>query len=293
MRDFLAVARLGSLSRAAESLDVNASTVGRRIETLENALGMCLFQRAQTGYVLTDEGESLVSRAERVEEAAITFERRADASDVVSGRVRLATAENLANFLLIPALPALTVRHPNLTVEIVTSIRSANLHSREADLALRLVRPIQGNVTIRRIGMMRYGLYGSRTYLEGSAIDRIDAGRLDHQAFVVWSDPYADLAAAQWVERVLEGCAPALVVSSLFAQLVAAREGIGLAILPHFLARTEPTLQHIPTEADTIEQPLWLAVHSDLVRSARVRAMAEFVEAVVNQSHECLTQPSC
>ncbi|MEM6958274.1 MAG: LysR family transcriptional regulator [Myxococcota bacterium] len=294
VRDFLAVARSGSLNRAAATLGVNATTVGRRIEALAASLGTRLFQRAQTGFALTDEGHDLIERAERIEAAAVDFERRAEASDHVRGRVRLATAENLANFLLIPALPTLRAEHPELTVEIATDIRSANLHRREADLALRLIRPIQGNVTIKRVGAMRYGLYGSAEYLACRAerLGAIDAtpdrSRFEADDLIAWSEAYADLPAAQWVERTLEGRAPALVATSLYGQVIAAREGLGLAVLPCFVAATEPTLRRVPSEADAMAQELWLAVHTDLVVSARVRAVANFVERTVAASARAL-----
>lgn len=290
VRDFLAVARTGSLNRAAVTLGVNATTVGRRIEALEAGLGLRLFQRAQTGFALTDEGRDLIERAERIEAAAVAFERRAEASDRVSGRVRLATAENLANVLLIPALPDLRARHPDLTVEIATDIRSANLHRREADLALRLVRPTQGNVTIKRVGTMRYGLYGSADYLRRRTermgkVDRTDdCARFDADDLIAWSETYADLPAAQWVERTLERRAPALVATSLYGQVIAAREGMGLAVLPCFVALTEPTLRRVPSEADAMAQDLWLVIHTDLAASARVRAVADFVAQIVAAS---------
>lgn len=284
VRDFLAVARTGSLNRAARKLGVNASTVGRRIEMLESTLEVSLFQRSQTGYLLTDEGKDLISRAERFEEAGIAFERRAEPSESVEGRVRLATAENLANFLVIPALPDFRVRLPNLTLEIVTDIRSVNLNRREADLALRLVRPIQGNVSIRRVGTQRYGLYGSASYLQRRQADQTgeDTGRFDKDEFIAWSEHYADLPGAQWIDRTLQGRAPALVASSLYAQVVAARAGLGLAVLPCFLAENEPILRRISSEVDAIEQELWLAIHTDLAGSARVRAVADFLSELVH-----------
>jgi DNA-binding transcriptional LysR family regulator len=286
VRDFLAVARTGSLNRAAQKLGVNASTVGRRIEMLEKTLGLRLFQRSQTGYVLTDEGEGLIARAEMLEETGIAFERRAEASESVEGRVRLATAENLANFLVIPALPDFRAQHPKLTLEIVTDIRSVNLNRREADLALRLVRPTQGNVSVRRVGTMRSGLYGSVDYVRRRQVDSKarDGGRFDGDEFISWSEHYGDLPAAQWVDRVLQGRAPALVTSSLYAQLVAARAGLGLAVLPCFMADAEPALQNVPSDADAIAQEFWLAVHTDLAGSARVRAVADFLSVLVRRN---------
>ncbi|MEM5502677.1 LysR family transcriptional regulator [Ahrensia kielensis] len=286
VRDFLAVARTGSLNRAAQKLGVNASTVGRRIETLEGTLGVHLFQRSQTGYVLTDEGEGLIARAEAFEEASIAFERRAEASGNVEGRVLLATTENLANFLIIPALPDFRAQHPKLRLEILTDIRAVNLNRREADLALRMVRPTQGNVSIRRLGTMHNGLYGSVDYVERRQAEskEKDTGRFDEDEFISWPEHYGDLPAAQWINRVLQGRAPALVTSSLYAQLAAARAGLGLAVLPCFMGDAEPVLRNVPSDADVIVQEFWLAIHTDLVNSARVRVVANFLTELVHQN---------
>ena len=290
VRDFLAVARTGSLNKAAVMLGVNATTVGRRVEALEATLGVRLFQRAQTGFVLTDEGRDLIDRAEQIEDAAISFEHRAEQTDSVSGRVRLATAENLANFILIPALGTLREKHPNLVVEMLTDIHSANIHRREADLALRLVRPTQGNVTIKRVGQMRCGLYASAAYLSRREArkDKQDIGRLDSDQFIAWSDAYHDLPSAKWIERTLQGRSPAAVLTSLYAHLAAAREGLGMAVLPCFLASSETCLRHVPSEADAITQNLWLVLHADLAASTRVRAVADFIEETVKSSARIL-----
>lgn len=286
VRDFLAVTRTGSLNRAPIMLGVNASTVGRRIEALEAGLGVCLFQRAQTGYVPTDEGRDLMERAERIEAAALAFERGVEAAERVQGRVRLATADTLATALLIPALPTLRARHPDLSVEIATDIRSANLHRREADLALRMVRPVLGNVTVKRIGSMRYGLYGSEEYLtRREKHGRIEnAGRFDGDDLIAWAEGYGDLPAAQWIERALEGRAPVLAVTSLHGHLAAARAGLGLAVLPCFLATAKPDLRRVPFGAEAIAQEMWLVIHADLAASARVRAVADWVEAVIAEN---------
>lgn len=287
VRDFLAVARHGSLSRAGAELSVNASTVGRRIEALERRLGQRLFQRAQTGYRLTDEGRDLLERAERLEAAALAFERRASWGEGARGRVRLATAENLANELIIPALGPFLAAHPGLALEVVTDVRAANLHRRDADLALRLVRPVQGNVTLRRVGVMRYGLYGSAACVERRA-QANDAG-FERGALIAWSEAYADLPAARWIERRLAGRAPALVTSSLRAQVVAARAGLGLAVLPCLVGDAEPSLRRVASEADALEQALWLVTHADLAGSTRVRAVAGFLVGLVERSAGRLT----
>ena len=285
LRDFLAVAREGSLNRAAATLGVNASTIGRRIEALEAHVGWPLFARSRSGYTLTDEGRDLLDQAEALEGAALALERRVASGGGVRGRVRLATAENLANFLVIPALGALRRAHPELVLEVVTDVRSANLDRHDADLALRLVRPTRGSLTVRRLGRQRYALYGSARLLREGVPP---SGRLGEADFIVWSDAYADLDAARWTERALAGRAPALVTTSLYAQYVAARAGCGFAVLPCFLADPDPALRRIPSSADALVQEVWLVMHTDLAASARVRAVADFLVDLVERNADAL-----
>lgn len=279
-RVFLAIARGGSLSGAASSLGTGLATASRQIERLEAALGLALFSRHQNGYRLTDDGAALLQRAEALEQAAEAFAEGSAAQAEIAGRVRLATAETLANHIIIPALPRLAVRHPDLALEIVTDVPAVNLHRRDADLAVRMVKPERGNVTIRRLGKLGFGLYASREY----ARNRKDGHRFDTDRFVTWSETYSHLPAARWIERTLRGRAPVLTTTTLSAQLCAVISGLGLAVLPHFLARQNDL---VCVQADIgIDQEIWLAIQSDLAQSRRVRAVASFLAELIQTSKD-------
>lgn len=282
---FLAIARSGTLSAAAAQLGLGLATVSRQIERLEHALGLTLFSRHQSGYRLTDDGAALLDRAEAMEQAAAAFVEGSSAQGEIAGRVRLATAETLASGLVIPALPGLRARFPDLALEIATDVSAVNLHRRDADLALRMVKPERRNVTLRRLGRLGFGLYGSDTYLTTRPATRLE----DHD-FITWVETRAHLPAAQWVERVLRGRAPVLATSTLGAQLVAARAGLGLAVLPHFLAR-QHGLVGLPAELG-LDQDIWLAVHGDVARTPRVRVVADFLAGLVHDMREVLESPA-
>ncbi len=273
---FLTVARTGTLTAAARELGGGVATASRRIERLEAVLGVPLFFRHQTGYRLTDEGTALLPRAEAMEAAALGLAGGAEAAAEAAGRVRLATAENLANTLVIPSLPQLMATHPRLTVDILTDVASVNLHRREADLALRMVRPEAGHVACRKLGTLGFGLYGSPAYMKGRASPADDLSR---DAFIGWSETRADLPAARWIEHVLAGRPPMLTTSSLAGQLSAAEAGLGLAVLPHFLARPRRLMA---MEIDPgCDQEIWLVIHADLASSRRVRVVADHLAALV------------
>ncbi|WP_434803126.1 LysR family transcriptional regulator [Paracoccus aerodenitrificans] len=284
-RVFLAIARTGSLSGAAASLGTGLATVSRQIERLEAALGLTLFSRHQNGYRLTDDGAALLERAETLELAAEAFTEGSAAQTGIAGRVRLATAETLANNIIIPALPKLTNQYPDLTLEVVTDVPAVNLHRRDADLAVRLVKPERGNVTIRRLGTLGFGLYASRVYAE----HRRDDARLETDRFITWCETYGHLPAARWVERALRGRAPTLATTTLSAQLAAAISGVGLAVLPHFLGRQNNL---VCLQGDLgIDREIWLAIHSDLAQSRRVRVVADFLAGLIRDAKQELETP--
>lgn len=288
-RVFLAIARTGTLSGAAGRLGTGLATISRSIVRLEEALGLILFTRHQSGYSLTDDGAALLEPAEALEQAAEAFAEGSAAQTSVAGRVRLATAETLANFVIIPALPRLALQYPDLALEVVTDVHTVNLHRRDADLAVRLVKPERGNVSIRRLGTLGFGLYGSRAYIE-SRHDPHDARHFETDRFITWCETHGHLPAAQWVERILRNRAPILATTTLSAQLSAAIAGIGLAILPHFLARQNNL---VCLKADLgIDQEIWLAIHSDLAQSRRVRVVSEFLTELIHASRSELERPA-
>ncbi|MEM6693909.1 MAG: LysR family transcriptional regulator [Pseudomonadota bacterium] len=282
---FLAVARSGSLSGAASMLSIGLATVSRRVERLEAHLKRPLFLRYHTGYRLSEEGAALIERAEEMEAAARVFGSGLPEEPDVSGTVRLATAENLATALILPALPRLRRAHPRLTLEIATDIATVNLHRRDADIALRMIKPERGHVSVQRLGTLGYGLYGAQSYMEGrTGGPEVD---LEQDEVIAWAEAYGHLPAAQWIERALRGRAPAIVTTSLAAQVTGCASGLGLAVLPHLLAQPR---ELICLDDDLgIDQPIWLVTQTDLVSSRRVQAVANFLREVVSEQRTALS----
>ena len=160
LRFFLAVARLGSLSAAARALKVDPATVGRRITSLERALSVRCFERRADGYRLTAAGRKLQQHAERVEQDLLGLSRALDAEErEVEGLVTVTASDSVALPVLIPALPMLRDMHPGIRIDLITSNRVLSLARREADVAVRTVRPEEGDLLTRKIGTMRYGLF--------------------------------------------------------------------------------------------------------------------------------------
>jgi DNA-binding transcriptional LysR family regulator len=216
----------------------------------------------------------------------LAFERGASGlSPGVSGMVRLATSDNLASDLVIPALPRFVARHPQLRLEIVTTTAAVELGRRDADLALRLVRPSHGNLKARRLGAMSYGVYGHRDYLARHPAPADDplAGR----AMITWDEAHAHLPAAQWLAKRAPDARVVLAVSTLRAQIAAARAGLGLAIIPDFLV-ADANLERVLAPGDVFSDGVWLVMHADLAASSRVRAVADFLAETVEDARAAL-----
>lgn len=274
LRYFLAVARTGSLSAAMRELRVSQATISRRIQALEAALGVVLFERSNTGYVVTPAGRQIYARTEEAEAAILGVARGADAGrGSLQGSVRIATGEALASHLIAGHLKTFQSRHPALQLEFVTGFRAVSLSRREADLALRLIRPDQGDYTRRRVGSVGFGLYAASDLVEARPALRDDPWTVD---FVGWDHSMRDIPMAGWVKEQASSRTVAT-STSMNVQLALAKSGVGAAILPCFVADAVSGLVRLAGPAEVGSLDLWLVVHGDLSRVPRVRAVLDFV----------------
>ena len=284
VRVFLALARAGSLSTAARSLRVEHTTVARRVDQLEEALGVRLFDRLPRGWMLTSEGEQLSVRAGQMEEQALELLREAADGAPLSGTVRLSAVPSLGQDFLLPRLCAMHARWATVTLELVVEARVAALSRREADLALRVGRPQDPGLAARLLGSMQYGLYARAGYAAGR-------GAQDWR-FIGYDESMAHAPEQQWLERQRGQRGFAFRANTLALQRDAVRAGLGVAVLPHFMARGDAALEWLQQEAAPAPRELWLVVHPDVRRSPRVRLIADLVAEAVHGGQESLAQPT-
>lgn len=271
VRVFLALSRGGSLTAAARSLRVEHTTVARRIAQLEQGLGLHLFDRLPRGWILTSEGEQLAMRAAQMEEQALEFMREAADGVPLSGAVRLSASPSVGQEFLLPRLCAIHSRWASVTLELVVESRVAVLSRREADLALRIGRPQDPGLAARLLGTMAYGLYCRAGYTE----ERPEAD----WGFIGYDDTLAHAPEHQWLESLRGSRRYALRANTLALQRDAVRMGLGLAVLPHFMAAAD--MERLPLDAGLAAREIWLVVHPDVRRSPRVRLIADLVAEVV------------
>ena len=284
LRFFLAATRAGSLSGAARLLGVDQTTVGRRLAALEVALAARLFDRAPGGLSLTAAGERLVEGAQRVEEAAVDAEARVAGEDRrLTGEVRLATSETLAAGIFAELIAPLRTRQPGIVIDLVTGIGHVNLLRRDADLAVRIGRPTQPNLVARKLADLGWALYATADYLRGRP--PLWAERVAGHAFIGYGDELANLPVARWI--VERGGDVVLRTNSILSAASAATAGWGVAPLPCFVAQTRPSLVRALDE-NIWSAEVWLAVHPELERTARVRAVMDLVTELVEGQREML-----
>lgn len=279
-RVLLALVRERSLKRAAGRLGIDAATVGRRLDALESALDLHLFDRGPDGMRPTSAAEELLPLAEDLERAALALGRvRAGIESTVEGVVRITAPPGLADQLLVPLLPGLIARHPALRIEIDASIRYADLTRREADLALRGVRPSSGDLVAQKLGAATARPHGSK-----DLVRRL--GKLRSFAevpFITWADDLAHLPDARFLAAHVPAERLVLRTSAMATQIAAARAGLGAVFLPDvFQASTGLVpLELAPSArkllADLPESDLWLIGHAAYRRVPRIAAVWEFL----------------
>lgn len=274
LRAFLAIHRAGTLAGAGRDMKVDATTIGRRVTALEEALGAKLFVRRRDGWVLTGAGARMLPAAERAEEAALDVARAvADAEEEPAGLVRVTTIEIIARRMVAPHLPELLARHPKLQVQLISTTRLMDLTRGQADVALRVGRPTEPELVARRLATTRERIYASRSFCARHGIDPDTHAELGDL-------PVARLVAREpWLDEAPTEPRVVFMANSVSALVQVVRNDGGLAQLPEILADGYQELVPLPCIAEPREIPLWLVLHQDLARVARVRAVVDHLVA--------------
>lgn len=296
LRFFLAVAAAGSLSAAARELNVNTTTVLRRIASLEEALDARLFERLRSGYELTQEGARLTQTLEPVDASLSSLARDFKAgSEHYRGIVRLGVSEVVASRLIAPSLSKFAVETPDVELVILTDASLTGPGSaprvvnamRDVDIALRLARPTQGDMLVRKLVDVAYGLYASTDYLAHYGPVSASGDLSGHQ-IIGFSQEEQPLGPIWWLSRAEKNGQITMRASSAMTRATAAQAGLGLAALPCFLADGIPDLQR-QTGPDLLGAlELWLLTRSDLARLPHVRAVMDFLIAEVQANNRLL-----
>lgn len=291
----LAVARAGGLVAAAKVLRVDHSTVFRRLGVLEARLGP-LFEREPGGtYRPTAAGARAALAAERMEDEVLGLARDLAGQDRrLTGRLRVTCSETLAYQLLTSYVARFRVAHPGIVVELGVEGRMLNLSRREADVALRVSRPREGDLWGRKLADIAWTAYGSPALL-AAAPPLAGPADLSRHPLIGWEEGTTGINAADWLAEAAPASAVVYRTGSLVNQFVAARAGIGLAVLPCYLGDPEPGLRRAlpggPVPA--LARELWIVTHQDLRRMGRVRAFFDAVAQGIEKDRVLIEGTIC
>ncbi|HLW92506.1 MAG TPA: LysR family transcriptional regulator [Roseiarcus sp.] len=285
-RSFLAVMREGSLSAAARALSLTQPTVGRHVEALEQALGVALFTRSQRGLRATESALQLRPYADALASAAAALARAASDQSGVKGAVRVTASEVVGAEVLPPILGPLREAHPELAIELALTNRVEDLLNRDADIAVRMVRPAQGALIARHIGAMPLGLYARRDYLDRHGEPK-SLAELSRFAFIGVDRDASTLQMFKVHYGDIDRNFFALRTDNQLAQLAAIRAGFGVGVCQVGLAKRDPALVRLLADQFEMALDIWLAMHQDLKATPRCRvafdALAEGLTRYVKQ----------
>ncbi|BFM03877.1 LysR family transcriptional regulator [Psychrobacter alimentarius] len=259
---FVCLVEKQTLTACAEEMAVQHSTVARRIDHLEQTLGVNLFDRLGKRYALTIEGERLYHQAIEVKKEMVTFQRMAIDQNPLQGKVVVSAPPVWANEVLIPALADFSQRFPDIILALSGDVSMSNLHQREADIAIRTRRPTQEDLVIRTLGSSTYRFYAHDKYLKDTAPEQWQLIEFQANARVLaWSQAFM-----QQQDYTI-----AFSTNDLYMACHAARQKIGFALLPDFLARQYPELTALdPINRVTLAD---LGTHSSAVNYSTIKAL--------------------
>lgn len=281
LRLFLAVSRAGRFTAASRVLEIDHTTIARRVTALEKAINRTLFTRSPKGVTLTEAGVEMALHAERIEaEVLRAGNALCEAGQGVSGIVRLATPEAFGRFLVAPAAAKLAEDHPRLTLELAAESRLVSLINREADLSVVLKRPRQGRLIARRLTDYRVGLYASQTFLDRHGpIDTLQqAATLPFASYI---DNLIELPELSYLHEAAGGARAVFRSSSISAQQVAVANGLGIGLLHVFAAEEDSRLVRLLPNEIEVTRTYWLAMHEDQRSVPRIRAVVDLIDALV------------
>lgn len=285
---FLTLSRHRNLSETARVLGVNHTTVGRRIRALESQLNERLFERTRHGFLLTEAGHNLLTHAEGMEQhahsIALEFTEKGAAP---GGIVRLATMEALGSLYLAPKMAELYKQQPSVRIELVTASHWINLSKREADILISFPKPQGRRIEVQKIGEFALHLYATPGYLEAhghpKTIDELKRHRL-----IDYIDELVQISAVRWLSDIVQEPPVEFRSTSLVAQYHAAAMGLGIAMLPTFVAGRDKRLVRVMADRIVVKRDFWLTVHADLLHLTRVREVMAFLTKLIDDDRTFL-----
>ncbi|MEZ0167726.1 LysR family transcriptional regulator [Microvirga sp. TS319] len=279
------IAEASGLAGAAERLGVNHSTVFRRLGQMEENLGVKLFERHRTGYVLTPAGEEMSALAEQMEENVTSFTRKLAGQAVApAGELRVTTNDTLLVHMLTHIFSRFVKACPEMRLDVVLANQALNLSKRDADVAIRATDDPPETLVGRRVATIAWAIYGRlEDFPDHQKPADLSSPALYDRPWVALGDNLATLKAARFVRDRVEPENIVYKVNTVLGLAEAVEAGIGIGPLPCFIADAKRSLVRLSDVNPDFSAGLWLLTHPDLRQSARVRAFMDFMAAEIGK----------
>ena len=282
LRYFLAVARGGTTTAAAKILEVNQSTVQRRLAALEAYVGRQLVERRPTGLTLSEFGKELLFYAEAVEQAAMAFERRcASSEDALVGTIRVTCSGAFAPTVMTPLVQTFRARYPSLKVDLIVSERNLDLSKGEADIAVRAGDLRDDTLICRKLAEGSWAVYASHAYIERHGKPEKPED-IKHHSIIAFAGGLSHHYFSKWLQTVASTARVAARSESMIGILMALKNGGGVGILPVQLGDAEPDLVRVIGPLPDLRSHFYLVVHPDLQKTLRVRTFIDFLVVAID-----------
>ncbi len=275
---FLEVARARNLVRAGQKLKVDHTTVSRRVRELERSLNTTLFKRSKSGFALTEAGLRLLQYAEGMENQANAIVETVVGAEgaEAAGAVRIASMEGIGSMYLTGCIAEFHGLYPSIQVELITDTRLLDMTRREADIFVSFFRPQGKRLSVKKVGEFKIALYASSRYLETHR-NPTTVKELEAHGFVDFIDEHIHIKENRWLSDILRPPHIAFRSTSLVSQYMAVSDGVGIAMLPSFVAAHNPDLRPIMPRFFSVRD-IWISVHEDLLHIGRIKAVMNFLE---------------
>ena len=278
MRLFLAVARTGSISGGARQLGVQHSTVSRRLRSMEEKLGARLIERKKTGYELTVAGENIKQSAIRIEREMLSVDDALLGKDTnLVGPLRVSAINNMASSVLMPIFARFSKKHPEVELHIIVSNLDVSLAQREADIAIRLTNSPTDTLIGKRMLTVASTIYGSMKYLEKIRQQAVEPS---------WIGVNCCAFHKSWTRQYCTHQSHNFYSDDTLLTLSAIKEDLGVSYLPCFLGDADPLLERYCDPDRQHDLGLWILLHPDLKRTARVLAFRDFMIQSIQEKRD-------
>lgn len=288
LRVFLEVARQGSVHSAAKRLKLDHSTVCRRIDKLETDLSVKLLDRTRRGVTVRNEAKSLLAHIREMENHASTLEDLATQDAIETKQtVRIATMEGIASCYLARRLPALAKFNTNVNIQLVSIPQTVDLSRKEADIFISFFNPNSRGLKSALFGRVALFLYCSPAYLRQHGTPH-NRDQLQNHIYVGYIEDLLAIHAVRWLDEVVLNPRMSFQSNSILAQRNAAVEGMGIALLPTFVAAGESGLQRVLPDQISVRREIWVSFRTEQSHLARIKTVTQFIKHILNADTDFL-----